>query len=119
MHEDEDDNDGGEDGGSGMITDHASIVFANGGAVSAPNRPLPRCLKPFLKPALHNMSLFAPPLPFYHASSMFASGGGGVRPTNPPLVQACLTACELFYETNHASIVFANGGGGLRTPPLF
>ena len=74
--------------GSGMITDHASIVFANGGGVSAPNPPpLPRCLKPFWKPALHNMSLFAPP-PFYHAGSMFASGGGS--PHQPPACASLL-----------------------------
>ena len=78
MHEDEDDNDGGEDGGSGMITDHASIVFANEGGVSAPNPPLPRCLKPFLKPALHNMSLFAPP-PLTMRAVCLQAGGGGLR----------------------------------------
>ena len=43
--------------------------------------------------------------------------GGGVRPTNPPLAQACLTAYESFFETNHASILFANGEGTPPQPP--
>ena len=57
---------------------------------------------------------------------MFANRGGGLRPTSPLLVQACLTAYEFFVEANHESIVswglvFANGGGGAapQTPPLF
>ena len=91
VHEDddEDDNDGGEDGGSGMITDHASIVFANGGGVSAPNPPpLPRCLKPFLKPALHNMSLFAPPpLP---CEQYVCKRGGAAPPHQHPACASLL-----------------------------
>ena len=37
----------------------------------------------------------------------------GPSPAQPPLVQACLTAKEFYFETNHASIVFANGGATL------
>ena len=53
---------------------------------------------------MHNNSLFeAPPST---PCEQYVCKQVGLRPTNPQLVQACLTAYLFFLETNHVSMVF-------------